>query len=93
MYFFELGEYVAEFPVTLSSNLIPQAISKSASWIALFTENSPCIPIIPIFNGWLDGTEPLPNKVQPIGIFAISAKETMTSFVAPEIKIPCPAKP
>ena len=29
--FFELGEYVAALPVTLSSNLIPQAISKSAS--------------------------------------------------------------
>ena len=44
-----------------------------------------------MFSGWLAGTAPEPSRVQLIGILLFSDK-LITSFDAPDIKIPCPAK-
>ncbi len=61
--FFAWGAYSLSLPVTRSSKRMPKASSRSASWMALLTQASPCMPIMPRLRGWVAGTAPRPRRV------------------------------
>ena len=70
---------------------MPSASSRSASWIAWLTHDSPCMPIIPMLSEWFAGIAPMPSRVMAMGIRARSAS-SRTCPIAPEIRIPWPAR-
>ncbi len=70
---------------------MPQAISRSASWMASFTHDSPCMPIMPRHSGCDAGNPPMPSSVRATGICARSAS-VRTCSMAPDSMTPCPAK-
>ena len=59
--------------------------------MAWFTHDSPCIPIIPMFSGWLAGKAPNPRRVIATGALMRSAN-ARTSFMAPLWRMPWPAR-
>ena len=77
--------------MTRSSKRMPKASSRSASWMAVLTQASPCMPIMPRFSGWLAGMPPRPSSVIAIGVFVRSAN-WRTSSVAPDSMMPWPAR-
>ena len=85
------GAYCCNLPVTRSSNRIPSAMRRSASWMAWLTQLSPCIPIIPRFSGCRAGTAPRPSSVIAAGMSARSTS-SRTSAVASERRMPWPAR-
>ena len=62
---------VARLPVTRSSKRMPKASSRSASWMAWLTQDSPCMPIMPRESGCAAGKAPRPSSVEATGICAI----------------------
>ena len=89
--FLACSAYDASLPVTRSSNRMPSAISRSASWIASLTHDSPCIPIMPRLSGWSAGSVPMPSNVIATGTCASSAS-CRSSSIAPLLKMPWPAR-
>ena len=71
--FFECCAYVASLPVTRSSKRMPKARRRSASWMAVLTKASPCMPIMPRHRGWLAGKPPRPSRVRATGVSVFSA--------------------
>ena len=82
--------YVERSPVTLSSNLIPTAMSTSHSLVLTLLHQLPCIPSMPLLRGWEDGITESPSKVQPNGSAPFSTKALNSSWASPS-SMPCPA--
>ena len=59
--------------MTRSSKRMPKASSRSASWIAVLTQASPCMPIMPRFSGCDAGKAPMPSSVVATGMLVRSA--------------------
>src|SRR5581483_8871986 len=56
------------------------AMRRSASWIMVLTQASPCMPIMPRFSGWEAGKAPSPRSVRATGISARSARVSSSSM-------------
>ena len=79
-------------PVTRSSKRMPSAISRSACWIAVLTQASPCMPIMPRLSGCDAGNAPMPSSVIATGICAaLGERAELAPSRCPRIR-PCPAR-
>ena len=76
-------------PITRSENLAPNAISKSHSLTPKLEVLVPCMPIIPVYAGFLPSKAPLPIRVSHTGASIFSAN-SFTSRYAPEAIAPPP---
>ena len=60
-------------PITLSENLAPTTITRSALFTAKFETFVPCIPIIPVYLSFVPSNAPLPIRVSHTGASILSA--------------------
>ena len=67
------GANISSLPVTRSSKREPQAISRSARFIAQLAALEPCMPGSPMHSGWQSGKTPLAISVVTTGICTVSA--------------------
>jgi hypothetical protein len=59
--------------------------------MAVLTQASPCMPIMPRFSGWEAGKPPMPSSVMATGICAFSANACTTASAPPRM-MPWPAR-